>query len=135
MTNFVERVSQLFARSRQALTSEEVTQRLQKLEYALEAQYLHKPQAEANLASGQAAAELIAALRETPHAAIQIGTLLIIKTTSAEGKSGIFVRTLSATELALIEANPGLLTAPHDILKMLGPARAFEHDKVTDSRE
>lgn len=109
------------SRSKQALTSAEVTERLAQVERALQLQYVHKPQSEVTLASGSAAAQLIAALEHTPQAVIQIGTLLLIKMT-VDSAGSIYVRTLSEKELALLSAHPDLFASPARLLSMLAEA-------------
>jgi len=112
-----------FAWSKEAITAPEVVERLEKIESAVELRYLDKPQAEANKATGEAAAQLITALNNTNAAVIQIGTLLIIKVTNAAGQPTLFVRTLSQAELEIVETHPEMLTAPAEVLSMLSKAR------------
>jgi hypothetical protein len=113
-------VRRWFTRSREKLTSQEVTERLKKVEQAIELQYLGKPQSEITHATGTAAAELIAALETTSRAVLQLGSLLIVKTTDTSGRSAIFVRTLGLKELTAIETDPSLLARPEDVLSLLG---------------
>ena len=45
-------------------------------------------------------------------AAVQIGSLLILKCTSDAGQAQIFTRTLTQDEIKALEIKPTLLTAP-----------------------
>ena len=106
-------------RSKELLTSDDVTSRLKKAERAVEATYLDKPQAEANNLQAGAAASLIGALSTTDKACIQVGSLLVVKALDAEGKSAVIARTLSPDELREIEENQTILREPQRILEFL----------------
>lgn len=106
-------------RSKELLTSEEVTSRIKKAERAVEATYLDKPQAEANNLQAAAAAGLIGSLATTHTACIQVGSLLVVKATDAEGHSTVAARTLTADELKEIEENQTILREPQRILEFL----------------
>lgn len=122
-------LTEFFALTRDILTSRQVAERLEKVEFALEAQHLRKPQAEANLASGQAAAQLIEALSATPSAVIQIGTLLIIKTTTRDGRSAVVVRTLTPKQLAVLETKPWVGAFPEDVIRFLNEDAASSDEQ------
>jgi len=124
------KIARWFAKSKEALTSEEVVERLKKVEYAVESQQIRKPEAEANLALGKAVGEVLTALANTPEAAIQIDTLLIIKAKTPSGESAVFVRTMSQKELAMLEANPGLLSVPADLLRLFAIEHSLEPKKT-----
>lgn len=106
-------------RSKEFLTSDDVTSRLKKAERAVEATYLDKPQAEANNLQAGAAASLIGALSTTDKACIQVGSLLVVKATDADGKSAVIARTLTSEELREIEENQTILRDPQRILEFL----------------
>lgn len=113
-------------RSKELLTNDEVTKRLQKAERAVEAKYLDKPQAEANNLQAGAAASLIGALAGTEKACIQVGSLLVVKATDTDGKSAVIARTLTQDELRELEENQSILREPQKILEFLesaGPKR------------
>ena len=112
------RIARWFARTTDAITEDEVVARLQKIERALDLQYIGKPQAEVTQATATAAAQLIAALDKSPQAAIQIGNLLILKVGKGQA-SCVIARTLSQREMALIEAAPELLGMPGNLLRLL----------------
>lgn len=108
-----------FAKSKEALTSKQVTDRTKKAERAVELQYLDKPQAEANKAQASGAAQLITSLGDVDSAAIQAGSLLLVKTCTPDGKKHIVSRTLSPTEVSTLEANQHYLAEPTTVLKKL----------------
>jgi hypothetical protein len=62
---------------------------------------------------------LVDALKEVPQACLQIGSLLMVKTTGDDGRSMVSARTLTALELRLLEANQPMLRYPDRILEWL----------------
>jgi hypothetical protein len=117
----------LFFRTKTALSQEEVQKRLKKAERAVEAHYLAKPEAEANSLQASAAANLINSLGTTENAAIQVGSLLIIKVTNEAGKSVVLARTLTPEELRHIEENQSILRQPDKILELLQSNQQLNH--------
>lgn len=109
-------------RTREAMSEPEVAERLRKAERALEMQVLHKIQAEVDQKQAEAAAALIEALKDSQAAAIQVGSLLLVKTTSPAGPL-VAARTLTQNEMLLLEKNPSLLRNPEDILFLLSKAQ------------
>ena len=75
---------------------------------------LHKPQAEIDGQVGCAVAQLITALTSERNAIIQAGSILLIKV-----NGNITVRNLTQVEMAYLERNPTLLTAPAAMLDQL----------------
>jgi hypothetical protein len=110
----------LLFRTKTLLTHDEVQDRFRKAEEALEAKYLDKPQAEANSLQAGAAAQLITALDSTHNACVQVGSLLLVKATDANGKCAVIARTLTSDELRRIEENQAILKRPEEILEWLG---------------
>ncbi|MBI2359085.1 MAG: hypothetical protein HYV04_09310, partial [Deltaproteobacteria bacterium] len=107
-------------RTKDAASHDEGRERLVKAERALEVTYLDKPQAEANKNQADAASSLINALAKTSHACIQVGSLLIVKATKADGESCVVARTLTPRELKKLEENQAILRRPEEILEWLG---------------
>jgi hypothetical protein len=105
-------------RSRDAITHPELQDRLQKIERALELKGLEKPQSEIDKNQAQAIAEMIKSLEKIPEAAIQSGSVLLVKT-SVKGKPNIRARTLSQREMIILEKNPDLLFKPQDIFSKI----------------
>jgi hypothetical protein len=120
----------LLFRTKSALSRDDVQQRLKKAERAVEAHYLAKPEAEANNLQATAAASLIAALNETENACIQVGSLLMVKATNAEGACAVMARTLTPDELKHLEENQSILREPDKVFEMLQRAerRSFPED-------
>lgn len=110
-----------WVRSKDALAREDVQERLQKLEKAAEIKALGRPQADADEVHSRAIANLMSAVTEQDNAAVQCGSVLLVKTTRG-GKSNVQVRTLSPTELVLLENRPNLLQQPARILEELAEA-------------
>jgi len=109
----------LLLRTKGAFTHAEVKKRLKTAEQALEANYLDKPQAEANHLQAGAAAQLITALGTTPNACVQVGSLLLVKATDQAGSCAVIARTLTPDELRRIEENQAILRRPEQILEWL----------------
>jgi predicted HTH transcriptional regulator len=57
--------------------------------------------------------------KKSPQACIQIGSLLMVKNTSDDGKSTLSVRTLTDLELKLLDKNQSMLQHPDKILEWL----------------
>jgi VWA domain-containing protein len=102
------------ARTKRVFTSEEMKAGLTKLERAIELQTLHRAQAEVDAAQSGAVAELLKALDGTPHAIIQIGSILLIKVDGVPS-----VRNLTQLELAHLERNPAVFGDPAAALREL----------------
>ena len=109
----------LFLRTKDAATHEQVQKRLRKAERALQNEYLEKPQAEANQMQANAASSLIEALKDTPTACIQVGSLLLVKGPGPDGRPAIIARTLTTTELQALEENQAMLRQPEQVLQWL----------------
>lgn len=107
-----------FARSKEAVTQPAVTDRLARVERALELQSLNLPQAAADEKQAAAIANLIQSLKDVPNAAIQVGSILLVKQTNEKGPT-IQTRTLTPRQIIEIENNPQLLYSPSDILEKL----------------
>ncbi len=104
----------IYARSKHAFTSEQAKDALVRAERALEMQALLLPQAQIDATQAGAAANLIAALSNTPNAIVQIGSVLVIK---VEGTP--IVRNLTQTELSYLEHNRQLYKSPKAALDEL----------------
>jgi hypothetical protein len=93
---------QIFYRTKDAVSQQDVQKRLAKAEQAVQTIYLDKPQAEANAQQAEAFSKIVGVLKEVPDACIQVGSLLLVKTTDASGKSMVMARTLTVQELPLL---------------------------------
>lgn len=112
-------LQRLFAKTNEVATQPEIAERLQKLERAIEIQGLHKPQSQVDRNEAEAISAIISALDKVSSAAIQVGSIVIIKLPDPDGNSCIQARTLSPQELVLLENNPHLLKEPRKILDHL----------------
>ncbi len=101
-------------RVRSAFHEPAVTERLTKLERALEIQLVDKPQSQVNAADGGAVAGLITALDKTENAMITIGTILLVKANGV-----VAVRNLSVSELRALERNPSWTMNPGAAMRYL----------------
>lgn len=107
------------ARSKDVMTSDEVTSRFKEAEYALEVNTILKPQSEIDKNQSEALLNIITSLEKIPNAVIRIGSLLVVKETNAEGSPFIQCRSLSILENYYINKNPQLLKQPSKILNEL----------------
>ncbi len=106
-------------RTKEALTHHELQKEFEAIEKALKANYLDKPQAEANKLQAAATAELISSLNQTANACIQVGTLLLVKITKPDGQCAVAARTLTSAELKHLEENQAILKQPEIALELL----------------
>ena len=109
----------LFAKTNEVVTQPEIAERFQKLERAIEIQGLHQPQSQVDKNEAEAISVIISALDKVSSAAIQVGSIVIIKLPDPDGNSCIQARALSQQELMHLEKNPHLLKEPNKILDQL----------------
>jgi hypothetical protein len=100
---------------------------VQKLERAIEIQGLNHPQSQVDKNEAEAISAIISALEKVSSAAIQVGSIVIIKLPDSDGNSCIQARTLSQQELMLLEKNPNLLKEPRKILDRLADFNQEAH--------
>lgn len=103
-----------FARSKMALTSEQVRAELGRLQRSIEMQALDQSSAQVRAEQSEGIAKLIAALADTQDALIQIESVLLLKVDGV-----LTVRNLTRVELAHLEHNKQLYKAPKDMLEEL----------------
>jgi hypothetical protein len=108
------------------MTQEDVKTILQKGEYGIEANAILKTQSEIEKNQSEALLNIITALKDTPNAAIRIGSLIVVKVTTGTGEVNLQSRTLTVKELHIINKRPDLLSSPQQILGALAK-------EVTDS--
>jgi hypothetical protein len=89
-----------------------------KIGAAFELKFLDRPQAEATKHLSEGASALLQALNEVPEATVQIGNLLIAKTTE-NGQPRVAVRTLTPVELKRLESDRSILKDPRRALELL----------------
>jgi hypothetical protein len=106
------------AKARKAATSEEMRERLDKIERAIELQGLVLPQADADLKSAQAVSGLIKDLAEIPSACIRIGSLFLVKYQTSHGPV-LLTRNLSIKEIQALERFPEIQKEPSKALELL----------------
>jgi len=107
-----------FAKTTEVMTQPEVLERLEKIERAVELKGLGQPQAEIDKKQAEAVASLLKAVEKVPNAAIQVGSILLVKLTASDS-AVIQVRTLTQRELIHLENNQRLLSSPADLLEKL----------------
>jgi hypothetical protein len=105
-------------KSKDVLTSEEVKLRVEKLERAIDLKHLNAPQSEIDQKQAIAVSDLLNSLENIPDAALQVGSILLVKYT-VNGKATVQVKTLSQTELLYIEKNQDVLKLPSTTFERL----------------
>jgi nucleoside 2-deoxyribosyltransferase len=120
--------------TRDLASQPEVAERLRKAERALEMQTLHKVQSEVDKNQAEAAQALIASLAGIDNAAIQVGSLLIVKTTTEKGPK-LAVRTLTQNQLSLLEKNSDLFKQPEEIIRLLSEGTEPPQDRLAHISE
>jgi len=68
--------------------------------------------------------EVLEALGEVPNAVVLVGNMLIARHTPPGGTPQLFAQSLSAEQLRRIQANPGILASPENVLAMMALAMA-----------
>jgi hypothetical protein len=110
-----------FAKSTELLSQPEVHERLEKIERAVEIKAIDKPQADIDDKQAAAIAKLVKCLDKIPNAAIQAGSVLVVKLT-VNGSPVIQARTLTQEEMIELENNQLLLQDPAQVLSKLNDA-------------
>jgi hypothetical protein len=87
---------------------------------AIETLTVDKVKAESDAALAAAVANLITSLQNETHAAVRVGTILIVKNSSSELGSNLATCTLSVTQSKILDKFPELLNSPSTILNSLG---------------
>jgi hypothetical protein len=108
-----------FAKSKDAITQKEVTDRLEKIERAFDIKGVHKPQADVDKIKAEAIATLTTSVKDIPNAAIQSGSILLVKVTDQYATPCLQVRTLTTKELIYLENNQHLLCKPGTVMESL----------------
>lgn len=109
----------LFGRTKDALSHPELLERLKKIERAVDLQTLHKVQSDIDVNQANAVAALLKAIEGEFETIMQVGSVLLIRTTSADGIRKTWTRTMSQKEMVFLEQNQHLLKQPDDILNAL----------------
>jgi hypothetical protein len=110
-----------FAKSKDVVSQPEVRDRLEKIERAVELKGIGRPQAEVDDIQASAIARLVGALDKVSNAAIQAGSVLVVKLTTPNGQV-IQARTLTQEEMVALENNQLLLQDPAKVLGRLSAA-------------
>jgi len=104
---------------RRMLKRPDMASRLKKVERAAELEIIDKKQAtiDKDLALGVQA--LLTAASNTPNAVFNIGSILVLKLTTPDQGEIIITSSLTQEQMKALNANPLILTQPHNILKSL----------------
>jgi cell division septum initiation protein DivIVA len=103
------------------LSSDAVTDRLTKVERAIELTVIDAKQADVDDKTAQAVQRLISSLADVPQACIRVGSILLVKYHNGYGPV-ILTRTLSQVEIRALERFPEIQTHPNLALTALATA-------------
>jgi len=109
------------ARLKKSLTADEITERLTKIERAVEVRYLDLPQAEYDGKAAKVITDLTATIKDIPNACIRAGSTLLIKY-EQDGKAILLARQLSQLEIRALEKYPEIQNNPSTVIESLGMA-------------
>jgi hypothetical protein len=123
------------AKSKVALSQQEMQDRLRKLERAMETQLYMKPQVDVDSKHAESIGGLLHVLAGTQNAVVQIGSIILVKITGQDGQIRVAVKTLTAQQMLDIERDDALLRNPNDLLKYLFPTKGDDAiGSATDSK-
>jgi hypothetical protein len=119
-------------RSREVLTSEQVSERLKKLERAVEIKALDLPQAQADNLLLDGAAKLLAAVGDN-DTVTQQGSVIIVKYRPPDSDRAIVViRNLTQRHLLYLEEHPAILKSPEEMVQLLQGQTKDQHQRRDD---
>jgi hypothetical protein len=107
------------AKAKEGFLSEEVQDRLAKIERAVDLAAIAVKQADVDERTANAVNGLIASLDGIPRACVRVGSILLVKY-EQDGQPTILSRSLSAVEMRALEKYPGIQKDPEATLQLLG---------------
>lgn len=123
----------MLAKSKASLTSDEVVSRLKEIEYGVEVNAVLIKQSEIDKNQSEALVNILNSLEKTNNGVIRIGSLLVVKITDpSNGNVNVQVRTLSISEMYILNKDPSLLSKPQQILEALSNAIDSKTDTSTN---
>jgi len=84
----------------------------------LELAHLDKVQSEVNKNNSEAAKALMDAVKDVPNAAMAMGSLVVVKTTT-DGVPRVMIRNLTMEQVIQLDKNPDLLNRPIELLNRI----------------
>ena len=113
-------IKKMIAKSKEVMSSDEVTDRIKEAEYGVEVNTIIKPLSEAEKNQSEALLNIVKSVENVPNAAIRIGSLIVVKLTAPNsGDVQIMARTLSIKECYMLNKKPSLLDNPHSLVQAL----------------
>lgn len=106
---------------RRGLTSEQVRQRLVKVERALELAGIEERQANVDIKTAEAVEKLLGGLEKVPQACMRVGSLLLVKYEDNQGPV-LLVRSMSQLEIRALERYPEIQRHPRTAIEALATA-------------
>jgi hypothetical protein len=113
-------IKSLIFRARDELSKQEVKERVEKIERALELKHIDSIQSRVDLELSKAVLNLKKALDNATEGIVSIGSLFIIKTTAADGTAKIAIVSLSQEQMKLVRSNPQMQIDPAIFRDLIG---------------
>lgn len=107
------------AKSQEVVTRKEVIERFEKIERAIELKGIHEPQSIVDKNEAEGTAAMLNSLNDIDHAALLIGSVLLIKYKNDNNEYIVQARTLTPKEMIYLEKNQQILSSPKNILSSL----------------
>ncbi|QDT42744.1 hypothetical protein Pan241w_28330 [Gimesia alba] len=111
-------IRKLLFRTKQTATSDLVLAKLQKLERAVELQYLDKPQATVDEAHLRHIAEILAATTED-NVVLQIGMLILVTWHDSQDRRHVLIKTLTSAQISVLKQHNYLYTDAETMFQFL----------------
>lgn len=119
---------------RNPFKSKPVKEIIDKTKHGVELQYLDKVQSEVNKNNAEAAAAMIAAIKDVPNYVGQIGSILIIKGTDGNGIVHLKTIELTTEQMIFLKRNATLLNSPLTLLSSLEMPTDVTYEVVDDKK-
>ncbi len=108
--------SKFFVNTKNLSSNNDVDEILTKIKKGIELHYLDKGQADVDKCKAETICILLNSLKDIKNVAIQIGSLLLIKTTKSNDEITLLTHFLTSDELIYIEKNQHIFKEPSKIL-------------------
>jgi hypothetical protein len=113
-------IKNLIFRAKDELSKQEVQERVEKIERALELKHVDSIQSRVDLELSKAVLNLKKALDNVSEGIVAIGSLFIIKTTAGDGSAKIAIVSLSQEQMKLVRSNPQMQVDPAIFRDLIG---------------
>jgi hypothetical protein len=106
------------------LTSAELKAELEKLRKAIELEYVERKQGLVDKDEAASVKHLMDAVKDSPNAVIQVGSLLVVKVTDEKFGSRVLTKQLTGRQVKFLLDNPHMIKQPAKLLEQLAEVEA-----------